>query len=369
MSNKYLEDLEKRKQRHIRLVLEENTQTVVSTGLEDVKLIHRCLPEIDLDEVDTETILFGKKLSAPLIISAMTGGTEQAKSINSVLAEAAEEFKIGMGVGSQRIAIENPSTEYTFKIVREKAPSALIFGNLGCPQISKWGIEKIRRAVDMIDADGLVIHMNALQEVIQIDGDVQFRNVIKKVSEITKELDVPILMKETGAGVAFEEAVKMEEAGVKGVDVAGVGGTSWAAVEYHTAKKLGRKDREALGTALWNWGIPTAVSIVECSRSTKLKVVASGGIRTGLDMAKAIALGAEAVGVAQPLLRKAVEGFEPLKTWIEELLREFRVTMFLLGAKNLEELKKVPLILTGETSKWLTLRGFDPKFYSLRQVS
>ncbi|MGB9623197.1 MAG: type 2 isopentenyl-diphosphate Delta-isomerase, partial [Candidatus Bathyarchaeia archaeon] len=224
-----MEDLEQRKQRHIRLVLEEDTQTAVSTGLEDVKLIHRCLPEIDLDEVDTETTLFGKKLSAPIIISAMTGGTEQAKLINSVLAEVAEEFKIGMGVGSQRIAIENPSTEHTFKIVREKAPSTLIFGNLGCPQISKWGVELARRAVDMVDADALAIHMNALQEVVQINGDVQFRNVLRKVSELTKALEVPILMKETGAGIAFEEAVKMEKAGVKGVDVAGVGGTSWAA--------------------------------------------------------------------------------------------------------------------------------------------
>jgi len=363
-----MEDLELRKQRHIRLVLEEDTQTTVSTGLKDVKLIHRCLPEMDLDEVDTEAILFGKKLSAPLIISAMTGGTEQAKSINSVLAEVAEEFKIGMGVGSQRIAIENPSTEDTFKIVREKAPSTLIFGNLGCPQISKWSIESARRAVDMIDADVLAIHMNALQEVVQINGDVQFRNVLRKVSELTKELEVPIMMKETGAGVAFEEAAKMEKAGVKGLDVAGVGGTSWAAVEHHAAKKMGRKDRETLGAALWNWGIPTAVSIVECSRTTKLEIVASGGIRTGVDMAKAIALGAEAVGVAQPLLRKAVEGVEQLKHEIEEMLREFRAVMFLLGAKNIEELKRVPLIITGETSKWLTLRGFDPKFYSLRKV-
>ncbi|MGQ9679487.1 MAG: type 2 isopentenyl-diphosphate Delta-isomerase [Candidatus Bathyarchaeia archaeon] len=361
-----MKDLENRKQKHIRLVLERNTQTDITTGLEDVNLIHRCLPEMDLDEVETDITLFGKRLSAPLIISAMTGGTDQAKSINSVLAEAAEEFKIGMGVGSQRIAIENPSTEHTFKIVREKAPSTLIFGNLGCPQISKWGVKEARKAVDMINADVLAIHMNALQEVVQIDGDAQFKNVLRKVSELTRELDVPILMKETGAGIAFEEAVKIEEAGVKGVEVAGVGGTSWAAVEYHAAKQLGRRDREALGSALWNWGIPTTVSIVECSSSTKLKVIASGGIRSGVDMAKAIALGAEAVGVAQPFLRKAVEGYEPLRTEIERMLSEFRTVMFLLGVRNIWELKKVPLVITGKTSDWLALRGFNPKVYSLR---
>lgn len=362
-------DIEKRKQRHIRLTLEENVQADIGTGFEDVRLIHRALPEIDLDDVKTETELFGRRLASPLIVSAITGGTDYAKEINATLASAVEEFGIGIGVGSQRIAVEDPSVVHTFSIVREKAPSALVMGNIGCPQLSLgWGVDEARRCVEMIDADALAIHMNPLQEAVQVGGETRYSGVLGKVQEVTGGLDVPVVMKETGCGIAHEDATKMEKAGVAGLELSGTGGTSWAAVEHYIAREEGKRDQEALGQALWNWGIPTAISVVETSQVTNLKIIASGGLRTGVEMAKSIALGADAVGVARPFLEKAVEGSEALREHIENMLLEFRTVMFLVGAENLEELKRAPALIMGRTAEWLRLRGFDPEDYSFREI-
>ncbi len=362
-------DIEKRKQRHIRLSLEEDVQADIGTGFEDVRLIHRALPEIDLDDVKTEIELFGKRLNNPLVISAITGGTEHAKEINSILASAAEEFGVGIGVGSQRIAIENPSLEHTFRIVRERAPSSLVIGNIGCPQLSLgWGVEEAKRCVDMIDADALAIHMNPLQEAVQVRGEARYRGVLNKIEDVVHGLESPVVMKETGCGIAFEDAAKLEGVGVAGLELSGTGGTSWAAVEHHIAKEEGKRDQEALGQALRNWGIPTAVSLVETSQSTKLKIIASGGMRTGLEMAKAIALGADAVGIARPFLLKAVEGPDALRLHLENILLEFRTAMFLVGAESVEELRRVPVLVMGKTAEWLRLRGFDPEDYSFRET-
>jgi isopentenyl-diphosphate delta-isomerase len=360
--------IEKRKQRHIRLSLEENVQADIGTGFEDVRLIHRALPEIDLDDVDTETELFGRRLAFPLIISAITGGTNYAKELNSTLASVAEEIGIGIGVGSQRIAIEDPSVEHTFSVVREKAPSSLVIGNIGCPQLSLgWGLDEARRCVEMVKADALAIHMNPLQEAVQVGGDTNYSGVLEKVGEITSSLDTPVVMKETGCGIAYEDAIKMEAAGVAGLELSGVGGTSWAAVEHHIAKEEGKGDQEYLGKALWNWGIPTAISLVETSKSTKLKIIASGGLRTGVEMAKAIVLGADAVGIARPFLEKAVEGPDALREHVKNILLEFRTVMFLVGAEDVEALRKVPAVILGRTAEWLRLKGFDPEDYSLRE--
>ena len=360
--------IEKRKLRHIRLSLEENVQADIGTGFEDCRLIHRALPEIDLDDVATEIELFGKTLTSPLVVSAITGGTEEAKEINQTLASVVQELGLGIGVGSQRIALEDPSVEHTFSIVREEAPSAMVMANMGCPQLSLgWGVEEARRCVEMIDADALVIHMNPLQEAVQVGGDTNYRGVLEKVGELAGKLDVPVVMKETGCGIAYEEAVKLEQAGVVGLELSGTGGTSWAAVEHHIAREEGKRDQEAIGEALWNWGIPTAVSLVETRKSTGLKIIASGGIRTGAEMAKAMALGADAVGIAGPFLKKAVEGRKALKEHVSNILLEFRTVMFLVGARNMEELRKVPVLVMGKTAEWLRLRGFDPEDYSLRE--
>jgi len=361
--------IEKRKQRHLELSLEENVQSDIGTGFEDVRLIHRSLPEIDLDEVSTEIELFGKKLSSPLIVSAITGGTDYAKKINSALASAVEEHGLGIGVGSQRIALENPSVADTFSVVREMAPSAMVVGNIGCPQLSLgWGVEEAQRCVDMIQADALAIHMNPLQEAVQVQGEANYRGVLKKIGEIANALNVPVVMKETGCGISREDARLLEGVGVAALEVSGVGGTSWAAVEHHIAKAEGKKDQEALGEALWNWGIPTAISVVETSQTTDLKIIASGGMRTGAEMAKAIALGADAVGIAQPFLEKAVEGLESLREHIEGILLEFKTVMFLVGAKDVDELRRAPAVILGRTGEWLRLRGFDPRDWAKRQI-
>jgi len=360
--------IETRKQRHISVSLNNNVQSDVGTGLGDVRLIHRAIPEVNLSEINTETTLFGKRLKVPLIISALTGGTAEARCINSTLADAAEAYGIGLGVGSQRIAVEQEEKEGSFRVVRERAPDTLVMGNLGCPQLSLgWGVAEAKRCVEMIAADALAIHMNPLQEAIQLEGETNYRGVLDKVMEITRSLDVPVVMKETGCGVAREDAVRLEEAGVAGIEVSGLGGTSWAAIEHFIAKESGKNEQETLGKALWNWGIPTAVSVVEVRRSTGLKVVASGGIRTGTDMAKAIALGADAVGIAKPFLDKAVEGSDALKGHIEGILREFRVVMFLVGARDIEELRRAPLVILGDTAEWLRARGFETEEYARRR--
>lgn len=359
--------IEKRKLRHIRVSLEEEVETDIATGFEDIRLIHRALPEIDLDEVSTETTFYGKKLAAPLIISAITGGTDEAKEINKVLAEVAEEKKIGISVGSQRIAVAQPETAPTFSIVREKAPTTFVMGNLGCPQLSLcWGVKEAQKCIDMIEANALALHMNPLQEAVQVDGDTNYRGVYEKITELVKSLKTPIIMKETGAGIAWEDAAKMQKAGASGLEISGVGGTSWSAVEYHIAKEVGKKDMEYLGGALWNWGIPTAISVIETTQKTDLNVISSGGIRTGVEIVKSLALGADMGGMAKPFLEKAIEGKDALSRYVDDIIREIRVAMFLVGAKNIDELRRVPVLVMGKTAEWLRLRGFDVNRYAKR---
>jgi isopentenyl-diphosphate delta-isomerase len=357
----------KRKQRHIRVSLEENVDSEIPTGFGDVSLIHRAVPEIDLRDVDASTKLFGRQLSAPLIISAITGGTEEAERINRILAKVAQKHEIGIGVGSQRIAIEQPELERTFSVVREAAQDTLVIGNIGCPQISLgWGVKEARKAIEMVGADALAIHMNPLQEAVQVRGDTKYRGIVKKIKELTGSLEVPVVMKETGAGISYEDAERLEAVGVAGFEISGLGGTSWAAVEHHIAREMGEERMEYIGKALWSWGIPTACSLVEVRTASKGKVIASGGLRNGLEVAKALTLGADAVGIAKPFLQKAVEGEEALDKYIEMIIDETKICMFLVGARNLAEMSKVPAVVTGHTAEWLRARGFSPEKYATR---
>ncbi len=359
--------IEKRKLRHIRVSLEEDVETDIATGFEDIRLVHRALPEIDLDEVSTETSFYGVKLAAPLIISAITGGTDEAQEINRTLAEVAEEKHIGISVGSQRIAVTQPKTVPTFSIVRETAPTTFVMGNLGCPQLSLgWGVDEAKRCIDMIKADALALHMNPLQEAVQVDGDTNYRGVYEKITELSNNLETPLIMKETGAGIAWEDALKMQRAGASGLELSGVGGTSWSAVEYHIAKEVGKKDMEYLGGALWNWGIPTSISLIETTQKTDLSVISSGGIRTGVEIVKSLALGADMSGIAKPFLEKAVEGKDSLSQYVDDIIREIRVTMFLVGARDINELRGVPVLVMGKTMEWLSLRGIDVNRYAKR---
>ena len=295
------------------------------------------------------------KLESPLFITAITGGHAAAKDINKELAIVAEDKQIGLGVGSQRAAIVNPELRDTYDVVREYAPTALVLGNIGAPQS-----DLAEKAVEILDSDILAIHLNPLQEAIQPEGDLDARGYVDSIAEICKTVKVPVMAKETGTGIAGEDAKTLEKAGVSFIDVEGAGGTSWAAVETYRAE-----DRY-LGELFWDWGIPTAVSTAEVVNSVDVPVISSGGIRSGLDAAKAIALGADAVGMALPALKGAYEGQDALAKMIERFNESLKIAMFLVGASNIEELKDSNLIIKGETKDWLEARGFDTKAYARR---
>jgi len=362
------DETRRRKADHIDICLEEDVQArTVTTGFEDVHFVHRALPEINREEIDLKIKVFNHEFSAPIIVGAMTGGTAKAEKINAAIAKAVEQLGLGMGLGSQRAAIENPKLEKTFSIARKNAPTAFLIANLGGPQLVQgYGLKEARKAVEMIEADALAIHLNPLQEAIQPEGETKFKGLTEKIGEIAAELDVPVIVKETGAGIAAEEAKKLESVGVKGIDVAGAGGTSWAAVEYYRAKKAKNSFLERLGEAFWDWGIPTAVSLVEVVQSVSIPVIASGGIRDGVQAAKALALGASLSSLSSPILKQAVKGPEEVKKTLEHIIEELRNAMFLVGADSIEKLRNVPLIITGKSLEWLRLRGFNPEIYARR---
>ena len=361
--------IEKRKKDHLDISIKENVISETSAGFEDITLIHQALPEVDLSEIDTSIRIFERTLSLPLIIESMTGGTSKAIKINKMLALCAEQYGLGIGVGSQRAAIENSNLKKTYRVVRDFAPSALVFANIGCPQLSKnYGIEEAKKAIDMIEADALMIHSNPLQESIQLEGEPNFNGVLSKITEICSNLDIPIVLKETGSGISKEMALLIEKAGAKSIDVGGLGGTSWSLVEYFRAIKAGRKIQQRLGNTFKNWGIPTCVSLVEAARTTNLIVISSGGLRSGLDIAKSIALGASAGGMALPILKAAMRGNKFLNEIVEALIQELKLSMFLVGANNVSMLQKVPLIIKGDTANWLNERGFSTEEYARRPL-
>jgi len=359
----------RRKADHIRISLNHNVQARrITTGFEDVHLIHKALPEIDKHDINLSSKVFNHKFSAPLIIGAITGGTTKAAKINATIAEAVEELGLGMGVGSQRVAIEDKTLEKTFAIARKKAPTAFLIANLGGVQfVHGYGLKEVKKAIDMIDADAIAIHLNPLQEAIQPEGQTRFKGVLEKISEITKELEKPVIVKETGAGIAAEDARKLEAADVKGIDVSGAGGTSFAAVEYYRAKRKLNNSQRRLGKVFWDWGIPTAVSLAEVSQSVKIPVIASGGIRNGVEMAKALALGASLTSISQPVLERAVKGIKETKQELSLLMEELKNSMFLVGADTIQTLKKKPVVITGETAEWLRMRGFNIEIYARRK--
>ncbi len=325
-----------------------------TTGFEDIELIHNVLPEIDKNEIDLSTSVFGKKLDSPLFITAITGGHPAAKEVNRQLAIAAENNGIALGVGSQRAACEHPELADTYSVVRENAPDCLLVGNIGAPQLNL-----AQKAVEILDADILAIHLNPLQESIQPEGDLDARGYTDLIEKITDTVDIPVLAKETGCGISAESAKTLVEAGVDFIDIEGAGGTSWAAVETY------RADDRYLGEIFWDWGIPTAISTVEVTNAVNVPVISSGGIRTGLEAAKAIALGADAVGMALPFLKNSASQ-EALNTFINRFNDSLRIAMFLVGANNIEELKQSNLVIRGKTREWLNERGINTKIYSRR---
>jgi len=354
-----------RKADHIRICATRNVESRRSTGFEDVHLVHRSLPEMNMDEVNTSCAFMGHQLLLPLIIEAMTGGAPPAERINQRLAAAAQHLQLAMGVGSQRIALENPAFEASFRVVRETAPDAFLLANIGAPQLAKgYGPDEAKKAVEMISANALAIHVNTAQECAQLEGEPLAKGVIDKISKIVKQVGVPVIVKETGAGISVEDAVRLERVGVSCIDVAGVGGTDWARVESYR-KGSGRK--ESRNQLFHGWGIPTAASLVEVIQSTKLIAIASGGVRDGLQIAKSITLGASAAGLARPLLRPAMKSRQAVEKAIRVVHRELKTAMFLTGSKTITDLQGAPLVITGDTYHWLSQRGFDTRRYARRE--
>jgi isopentenyl-diphosphate delta-isomerase len=362
------EKTEKRKAEHIKICLNEKAQARKATaGFEDVQFIHRALPEIDKHKIDLSTTFFGHKFSAPLVVGAMTGGTAEATRINAAIAEAVEQLHLGMGVGSQRAAIEDQKLEKTFAIARKKAPTAFLIANIGGIQlVHGYGIKEVKKTVEMIDADAVAIHLNALQEAVQPEGQTNFKGVLAKIGKIAGELDKPVIVKETGAGIAAEDAKKLEAAGVKAVDIGGTGGTSFAAVEYYRAKGQENSIQHFLGDVFWDWGIPTVVSLAEATQTVKIPVIASGGVRTGMDVAKVLALNACLASVSQPALQAAVKGAKDTENMLSLLIEELKDVMFLVGAEKVKDLTKTPIVVTGKTAEWLKTRGFNVEDYAKR---
>jgi isopentenyl-diphosphate delta-isomerase len=355
---------EKRKAEHIRICLEQKAQAKKATsGFEDIHLIHRALPEINRQEINLSTIFLGKTLKAPLIVGAMTGGTEQAVQINAAIAEAVEKLGLGMGLGSQRAAVEDKKLIETYAVARKKAPNAFLIANIGGVQlVHGYGIKEVKKIVEMIDADAVAIHLNALQEAVQPEGQTNFKGILGQIAKVAGELDCPVIVKETGAGICAEDAKAIQAAGVRAIDIGGVGGTSFAAVEYFRAKT-------SLGEAFWDWGIPTAISLVEAAQTVKLPLIASGGVRSGTDVAKALALGANLASVSQPVLEAAVKGIKETENLLSCLIDDLRNVMFLVGSKTTEDLSKVPLMIGGKTAEWLKTRGFNIESYARRGAS
>ena len=330
--------IDQRKADHIKINLEKDVRSALTTGLEKYHFVHEALPELDLGRVDPSLSLFGKQLAAPILISSMTGGTEEAGEINQRLAEAAQELKIAMGVGSQRAALENPKETPTFSIVREAAPEILLFANLGAVQLNYgYGIDQCRKAVDMIQADALILHLNPLQEAVQDAGDTNFEGLSKKIEEICKKLDVPVIAKEVGWGISERTARLLADCGVAAIDVAGAGGTSWSQVEMYRAPDEFTRE---LAATFVGWGIPTAESILNVRKAApEMTIFASGGIKDGLDIAKCVALGATLGGMAGQFLKAAAVSTKSVIRTIELTKRQIEVTMFAAGTAKLDVLQ------------------------------
>lgn len=359
-------EIERRKGEHLMLAASGQVESIGGPGWKDVQLVHHALPQTDLQAIDLGGSFLGHQLKAPLVIASMTGGHEQAIEINRRLAAAAERHWLAMGLGSQRAALRNPALARTYSVAREAAPTALLIANIGAPQLVVQDVRRrlttsdLRTAVQMVGAQALAVHLNFLEESVQPEGDRHATGLRDALAAVVEHAGVPVIGKETGSGLSRAAALELRSLGFSALDVGGLGGTSFAAIESERAAARGDARGHRMGQVFRGWGIPTAAAVVG-ARAAQLPVIATGGVRTGLDAAKAIALGADLVGVARPLLEAALEGESQIDAWINEFVEELRVAIWLSGGKRLVDLRTVPLVVTGELRTWL-----DDLGYSLR---
>lgn len=358
------EAVKQRKIEHVTIALEQDVSAPQRAGWGDIRFVHQALPEVDLDEIDTSVTFLGQRLRYPIIISSLTGGHPAVAQINRNLARAAEHYGLALGVGSQRAAIVNPGMAESFAVTREMAPSAFLLANIGAPQLipqlhhAPFTLAQAQQAVKMIGANALIVHMNSLQEAAQPEGDRRSVGELAALKTLAGQISVPVIAKETGAGICREQALLLRSCGVAALDVGGAGGSSMSALESARSKSSGDQQTLAIGQLYRDWGIPTPISVIE-ARIANLPLIATGGVRTGLDVARGLALGATLVGLAHPFLKAASESYEKVCELLERLVRELKVAMQLSGAATITQMHEVDVVVMGETREWLTLRGFE----------
>ncbi len=349
-------DIFQRKDDHIKISINENINSRNTTWLEYVRFVHNSLPGINLKDIDISMKFLGKQINAPIIIGSLTGGTKLGLEINTKLAEAAEKFQIPLMVGSQRIQLEYPDTSKAFTSIRKSAPNIPIIANLGISQLIQMeNFNSIEKIIHSIEADAIAIHLNPLQEIIQPEGETDFSNAMEKISQLNDYLKIPLIIKETGAGLSKNVSNKLINMGIKYLDVSGLGGTSFAAVEYSRAKKQNNHLKSIIGNTFLDWGIPTAASIIETRTVAKdsTVIIGSGGIRNGLEIAKSIAIGANISAIAQPFLKRAFNNLKEVESFIETLISELKSAMFLTGCKKIKDLKNSDYAILPPLSTWL----------------
>ncbi|HOT90018.1 MAG TPA: type 2 isopentenyl-diphosphate Delta-isomerase [Anaerolineae bacterium] len=332
-----------RKDEHVRINLEKDVSfDRVTTGLERYQFVHQAVPECDLADVNPQTTFLGHRLTFPLLIASMTGGTQWTGNFNRMLAEAAQAMGIGMGLGSMRVLLEEPETAVTFQ-VRRYAPDILLLANLGAVQLNYgYGAEECRRIVEVVEADGLFLHLNPLQEALQPEGNTRFSGLLRRIEAVCRALEVPVIVKEVGAGLSEHAARQLINVGVAGLDVSGAGGTSWSQVEMHRGQDPLQRE---VAAAFRDWGIPTAQSLQMVRRvAPDIPLIASGGLQTGLDIAKSLALGADVTTMAGVLLQAAAQSSQALWERLEIIRRQLTVAMFAVGAPDISRLKHAPLL-------------------------
>ncbi len=355
-----------RKLEHLQICVGYNIEAIKkTTWLEDVLFLHQALPEVSFDEIETETTFLGYKFSFPLVITGITGGHPYSKKINARIGEIIQEVGVGAGVGSQRAALEKNGDIESFKVIRREAPDSFIMANIGITQfLNGFGSKELEEIINMVEADALAIHLNPLQEILQMKGSLNFKYALKKIEEVCSYSPVPVIIKETGAGITKELAEKLLKAGVSAIDISGAGGTSWSAVEKVRATLHGEREKEQLGSLLWDWGIPTAATLLEVKSAVKdkIEIIGSGGIRTGLEIAKVLAIGSDLAGTALPVLRWIynLKREEVIKK-MEQLKNELKAVMFLTGSKSIKELKETEVIIKDKLAKWIQARNLTLK--------
>ncbi len=364
------DEIKQRKAEHVNIALGQDISASQRANWGDIQCVHQALPEVDLDQIDTSVNFLGHTLRYPIFISSLTGGHPDVASINRNLACVAERYGLALGVGSQRAAIANPDVASTYAVTRENAPNAFLIANIGAPQLivqarhPAFTLEQVNRAIDMIGANALAVHMNSLQEAAQPEGDRRAVGEAAALKVLTGQVAVPVIAKETGAGVCREQALLLRSCGVAAIDVGGAGGSSMSAMEAARSRSRGDERTMNIGLLYRDWGIATPIAVIEASVAG-LPLISTGGVRSGLDVARALALGATLVGIGFPFLKAASESYESVCELLETVVAEIKVAMQLSGAATIEQLREVDVVVGGETRNWLMMRGFEEELKAM----